>query len=280
MALGAFALALAATAAATQPAAAQLFFEPFAYRFQYPPPERDAEPPMRPREAMDAARSQGFEPVGRPSVNHDVYVFDARDSAGRPVRVIMDAYEGEILRVMGRVDAPRRGGRTDLAPGAGRDDGPRVIEGVGPDDAAARPRRDSQAPRPRTPKREAAAPTRPEPQKPIQSRPLAPPHTNDAARPAAQPETPALAATQPSRPPPAPPPTTPPAPPIAQQPTQAPTEAPGPIPSPPFASGAYSKPPAPKTSAAPTPAMPPVAPLDEVTPRVKATPAVPPATLE
>jgi len=262
--LGGLAVTLAAPALKSTPAAAQLFFEPFSYRFQYPPPERDAEPPMRPREASDAARSQGFEPVGRPTLNREVYVIDAQDRLGRPVRLIMDAYEGELLRVMPRVDAPQR---------SGRDDGPRVIEGVGPDDAA-RPRRDAQ-PRARTPKREAAAPPRVESLKPIESRPLEPPRPVEAAKPAS-PDKPAVAATRPTPPPAAPAPITPAAPAIAQP----PTEAPGPIPSPAFASGAYSKPPAPKPSTAPPPAMPPVAPLDDVKPQAKATPAVPPAPLE
>ena len=275
----ALALALAATAAT--PASAQLFFEPFAYRFDYPA-ERQIDPPMRPGEAAAAARAQGLDPASRPHLNRDVYVFDARDRAGRPVRVIMDAYEGEILRLMPRADA-RPGRRFDAGPrgarepGTGPDDEPEVIEGVGPDDApAARSRRESQPAR-RAPKREAAVPPRVEAPKPIETRPLDPPKPAEAASPVgaakpaetAKPAEPAKPAEI-SKPPPAQ--ATPTAPPLA------PTEAPGPIPAPPFASGAYSKPPAPKASPTPS-AAPPVAPLDEVRPR-PATPAVPPASLE
>lgn len=282
-ALGRAALALTATAIvslAPPPAAAQLFFEPFAYRFQYPPQDHDQDPPMRPREAADAARAQGFEPIGRPTLNREVYVVDAEDRAGRPVRLIMDAYEGEILRVMPRADGRR--GRLDAGPGRDRGGAPTVIEGVGPGEDTAlrpRPRRETQAPpQSRAPKREAAAPPNAEPTTPR-------PSARTASRPAAQPapkSTPDAAASAI----PAPPTVavarpTPPLPPVV---TPAPspefTEAAGPIPSPPFASGAYSKPPAPKASAAPVATIPPVAPLDEVKPQVKASPAVPPAALE
>jgi hypothetical protein len=271
-------MALALSATAATPAAAQLFFEPFAYRFQIPA-ERDVDPPMRPGEAAAAARAQGFDPASRPHLNRDVYVFDARDGSGRPVRVIMDAYEGEILRIMPRVDA-RTGRRFDPAPPPAPEertapgDEPEVIEGFGPDETpAARPRRESQPAR-RAPKREAAVPPRVEQPKPIESRPLDPPKPAETARPVeAQKPVEAARPAEPARP--AAPPSvqaTPTAPPLA------PTEEPGPIPSPPFASGAYSKPPAPKASPTPS-AAPPVAPLDEVKPR-PATPAVPPASLE
>ena len=269
---GAAALAFGVAAIAT-PASAQLFFEPFAYRFQFPPAERDQDPPMRAREATEAARSQGFEPVGRPTLNREVYVFDAQDRAGRPVRVIMDAYEGEILRVMRRPDGPRRGGRLEAAPGRERTldhgDEPNVIEGVGPEDARPRSRRKTQAPaRARAPKREAAAPT----QAPSEAPDAAPARAKQAT-PAPAPK-PSIAVAPLAPPEPTAPRATPaaPAPPV--------TEAPGPIPTPPFASGAYSKPPAPRASDGPPPAIPPVVTLDEVKPQVKASPPVPPATLE
>ncbi|QLP97286.1 MAG: hypothetical protein HZY79_07660 [Rhodoblastus sp.] len=80
-------------------------------------------------------------------MNREVYVVDAEDRAGRPVRLIMDAYEGEILRVMPRADGRR--GRLDAGPGRDRGGAPTVIEGVGPGEDTAlrpRPRRETQAP--------------------------------------------------------------------------------------------------------------------------------------
>lgn len=287
LALAAATLALACAA----PAKAQVFFEPFAYRFQIPL-DRDSEPPpMRPREVTDAARMQGFEPVGRIARNRDVFVFDAQDRDGRPVRVVMDAYEGDILRVMRRLEPMRRVEPTrrlepmrQAAP-ASRD-APHVIEGVGPDDeapaaranggrverpAAKRAKRDATREAARTPSRSAPTPpSRPAPSvaapgeaaPKIERRPLPAPEpaqTRLQDRPARQ--EPAPAAT------PAAPAPTPVGPDVA-------AERPGPIPPPPFMQSEAARP-APARNVAP-----PVAPLDEVVPKIRPTPPVPPAPLE
>lgn len=278
------AAALVALPLAAAPAAAQVFFEPFSYRFQVPLDRGDdADSAMRPREAADAARAHGFDPTSRPTLNREVYVFDAQDRAGRPVRVIMDAYEGEILRVMPRIDGARR------APGSayGRPADAPSADAPAADDARARPRRDARVPPAmRKPKREATLPpptvvpappaaTLPLPDrgKPVDAaKPAEPFKPSEPFKPteAARAADPARATdVAPARP-------------SAVSPAAAGTpmsEEPGPIPPPPFASGAYSKPPAPHPTGAP-PAIPPVTPLDEVKPRVKAAVPVPPVTLE
>jgi hypothetical protein len=260
------AAALLALPLAAAPAAAQVFFEPFSYRFQVPLDRGDdADAAMRPREAADAARAQGLDPTSRPTLNREVYVFDAQDRAGRPVRVIMDAYEGEILRVMPRIDGARR------APGSayGRPADAPSADALAPDDARARPRRDARVPPAmRKPKREATlpAPTVVPSPPPAAIAPSDRVKPVETVKPTESARTPDAAPARPAAV----------APPLANAPM---SEEPGPIPSPPFASGAYSKPPAPQATATPSP-MPPVTPLDDVKPKIKAAAPVPPAPLE
>lgn len=275
------------------PATAQVFFEPFAYRFQIPPERESEPPPMRPREVTEAARMQGFEPAGRIVRNRDVYVFDAQDHAGRPVRVVMDAYEGDVLRVMRRLEPMRRAAP---APRESSRDVPNVIEGIGPDDEAPAARdRDERGERPaaKRAKRELARETARE----VSRTPPAASAPRPPARPAPSVTAPVEgaptverrrppAATEPAQtrlqnrpeqtrsdrdvtsPTPAPPlAVTPPAP---VRPDAA--ESPGPIPPPPFMKSDAARP--------ARDAAPPVAPLDEVAPKTGVTPPVPPAPLD
>lgn len=305
-------LALAAgLAAAASPASAQVFFRPFAHGFSYeyeaprpsfPPPAPliEEEEALSPREVARAARAQGFEPVGRPMRNGEVYVIEAQDGRGRRARLIVDAYDGAILRRFVNADGlvgerpltRRRFAEPALdaqmpearAPDAGA---PRVIEGVGP--KSSRKATEVETPKPRR-AREAAAP-RHEPRA-APARPVAPRPTGPTAGPAAaaSPPAPPVAAA-PAAPQRRPEPPKP----IAPGPG---AEAPGAIPPPPFmappqpeaakpAAPDASKPvaqapraAAPATAAGPASTLPPVAPLDDAAPPVRSTPSVPPAPLD
>jgi hypothetical protein len=74
------------------------------------------DPGVPPREVMAIVRSAGLAPQTRPVRRGGTYVLIAASRGGNPVRVVVDAYEGDILRV-------------SPANGVGRDEGPRITYG-------------------------------------------------------------------------------------------------------------------------------------------------------
>ena len=264
-ALPALALTFAGLAA---PAQAQFFFryyaEPFAHRY---------DDSLSPGEIARSLAARGYRPTGRPWRNGEVYVAEAYDDDGRRVRLIVDAYEGLILRRFREArpaaqpaPAPRQRLAARPAPGAG----PSVIEGLGPS-APARPAPPVARPEPRrkaaaTPKRApervappaAVAPAAPAP---VEPRPAPPP--SEASKPPAPLGTPA-APRQVGPPPPAPPFVAGAPPAVAKPPVASPV-----------APAAAPRQPAVEKPVAPPPAAPPVAPLDDARRPTQATPVVP-----
>ncbi len=262
-ALPVLALAFAGLAA---PAQAQFFFryyaEPFAHRY---------DDSLSPGEIARSLAARGYRPATRPWRNGEVYVAEAYDDDGRRVRLIVDAYEGVILRRFrearpASTPAPRQRLAARPAPGAG----PSVIEGLGPS-APARPAPPAVRPEPRrkaavTPKRapeRVAPPAAVAPAVPAPAAPPPAPPPSEASKPPAPLGTPA-APRQVGPPPPAPPFVAG-APPVVARPPVASPVAPAAAPEKP----AEAKP------VAPTPAAPPVAPLDDARRPTQATPVVP-----
>jgi hypothetical protein len=103
----AFVAALLAPLALTAPAQAQMFGIGF-YSHPRPLPPRGVyvvtphEAPIPPGMAVAILGERGFRPVGRVALRGEALVVHALDPRGRPVTVVMDAYDGEILNVMRR----------------------------------------------------------------------------------------------------------------------------------------------------------------------------------
>jgi len=74
------------------------------------------DPGVPPSEVMAIVRSAGLAPLSRPVRRGGAYVLTAAGRGGSQVRVVVDAYEGDILRV-----SPLYA--------AGRDEGPRITYG-------------------------------------------------------------------------------------------------------------------------------------------------------
>jgi hypothetical protein len=117
----------AALASASLPAAAQWYGG--SYRYNAPPPPYGYGGPSYsrplPRDVIvDRLEERGFEDVGRPRLEEGVYIVEATSRRSGAVRVVLDAYDGRILRQIplsaARVDPlddefdgyarPRRGG--------------------------------------------------------------------------------------------------------------------------------------------------------------------------
>lgn len=79
-----------AFAALAVPARAQYFFGP---------------PILPERAIVDVLRGDGFRRLSQPVLNRDIYVLDAVDPEGENVRLIIDAYNGEILKAHLRMPA-------------------------------------------------------------------------------------------------------------------------------------------------------------------------------
>jgi hypothetical protein len=77
------------------------------------------DPGVPPSEVMAIVRSAGLAPSSRPVRRGGAYVLTATSRGGSQVRVVVDAYEGDILRV-----SPLYA--------AGRDEGPRITYGRDP----------------------------------------------------------------------------------------------------------------------------------------------------
>jgi hypothetical protein len=77
-----------------------------AYAQYQPPPNRAVLPPF---EVITIIRSMGFDPTSRPVLRGPVYAVSAVDDADIPVRVLVDARSGNVVRVTesgpGRADA-------------------------------------------------------------------------------------------------------------------------------------------------------------------------------
>ncbi|HRJ70458.1 MAG TPA: hypothetical protein PK812_12725, partial [Beijerinckiaceae bacterium] len=80
MGCAAGALALAGLGA---PAQAQYFFGP---------------PVLPQRAVIEVLRDEGFRRISPPILNRDVYFLDAVDPYGTPVRLIVSAYNGDIIK--------------------------------------------------------------------------------------------------------------------------------------------------------------------------------------
>ncbi|KAA2236557.1 hypothetical protein [Salinarimonas soli] len=86
------ALALAVALAAATPAAAQFSNVP-----PLPVPGA-AEPPLSGRQVLQILSRRGFEPLSGARFNGDAYVVDAVSPRGETVRLLVDAFDGQVLR--------------------------------------------------------------------------------------------------------------------------------------------------------------------------------------
>jgi hypothetical protein len=94
-------IAGAALASASLPAAAQWYGGSYRYNAPAPPYGYGGPSYARPlpRGAIvERLEDRGFEEVGRPRLEEDVYVVEATSRRGGAVQVIVDAYDGRILR--------------------------------------------------------------------------------------------------------------------------------------------------------------------------------------
>lgn len=64
-----------------------------------PMPVQYYEPGLPPWEAETITRSLGFAPVHPPIRSGDVWIVRSRDAYGTPLRVLIDAYDGQVLEV-------------------------------------------------------------------------------------------------------------------------------------------------------------------------------------
>lgn len=108
-------------------------------------------PPVLPERAIvGALHSEGFRRLSPPVLNRDVYVLDALDPYGDPVRIIVSAYDGRIVAAY-----PQRGGREGDMPRGGRWGGLPQVDQFDDDDDVVTPTQPRVAPRP---PRQAAVP--------------------------------------------------------------------------------------------------------------------------
>jgi hypothetical protein len=103
----AFLAALLAPLVLSAPAQAQMFgigfySQPYPYLRPMPPRGVHADAPMPPGMAVAILGERGFRTVGPVALRGEALVVHALDPRGRPVTVVMDAYDGEILDVMRR----------------------------------------------------------------------------------------------------------------------------------------------------------------------------------
>ncbi|HYF55154.1 MAG TPA: hypothetical protein VEA41_12925 [Salinarimonas sp.] len=139
-------------------------------------------PPLTGRQVMQLLARRGFEPLSGARFNGDAYVVDALSPRGAPVRLVIDAYDGAVIRRV-RLDAPRRGPYGDGPPPWQRpDEGPGDEIEEAPARPAPRPSRPAPsarvepplAPAPRPPAVPSApveAPAAPEPERPVAAAP-------------------------------------------------------------------------------------------------------------
>ncbi|HRK24651.1 MAG TPA: hypothetical protein PLQ11_06830 [Beijerinckiaceae bacterium] len=104
------ALVLALAAPVASPATAQYFGRGF---------DDDV---LSPREVVEILRDRGFSRLTRPLRNRDVYVVNAIDPYGVPVRLIVSSDDGSILEAFRQRGIPR-GSRIEIDP----EDDPRVV---------------------------------------------------------------------------------------------------------------------------------------------------------
>lgn len=125
-----FLLAAAALAGLSAPAGAQWYG---GYTYNAPPPPYGyPDPAYRrplPRDVVvERLEDLGFDDVGRPRFDGDVYVVEATGRRAGPVRLVVDAYSGRILRQsplgMARLGPDEFGSDLDGGPGPGRRAGP------------------------------------------------------------------------------------------------------------------------------------------------------------
>ena len=128
MTLRRLSLALAATVLAglgtTASAQAQGFFRPFYYGGAWSGPivpPADVGPRRLPRAAIfEEVADQGYRPVAIVSRTPDTITLDAIDARQRPVRLTVDAFDGEILsrrpQLAARPEALPRSAPEDIAP--------------------------------------------------------------------------------------------------------------------------------------------------------------------
>jgi hypothetical protein len=86
------AMALACALATASPAAAQFSNLPL-----FPGPVVE-EPPLSGRQVLQILSRRGFEPLTGARFNGDAYIVDALSPRGEPVRLVVDAFDGQVLR--------------------------------------------------------------------------------------------------------------------------------------------------------------------------------------
>lgn len=126
-------LALAAIPLATigaTGARAQGFFHVWTDRYE----DEEVERPLPPARIVEILRDRGFRPIGAPNLQGDVVVALVQDDSGLRRRVVLDAYDGEILRVraLDRAGPPRPPGSIASRDDADNFELPHVVPGVGP----------------------------------------------------------------------------------------------------------------------------------------------------
>ena len=101
--LTALAAGIGLMAAMTGSASAQFYPRPFLYggyyagRIEIPAPMPRQPATLDTSEIMDDLAQQGYRPVGVVSRRADVVIVDAISPRNTPVRLVVDAYDGEIL---------------------------------------------------------------------------------------------------------------------------------------------------------------------------------------
>ena len=97
------------TVGAAGPAAAQWFDgPPRPYMYNRPPPiVRDARP-LPPYAIVERLEEQGYENVGRPRFDGSVYEIEATGLSGARVRIVVDAFRGNVVERYAVSRAPRR----------------------------------------------------------------------------------------------------------------------------------------------------------------------------
>ncbi|OYU49748.1 MAG: hypothetical protein CFE31_05185 [Rhizobiales bacterium PAR1] len=112
--LTALAAGIGLMAAMTGSASAQFYPRPFLYggyyagRIEIPAPMPRQPETLDTSEIMDDLAQQGYRPVGVVSRRADVVIVDAISPRNTPVRLVVDAYDGEILERFARESDPSR----------------------------------------------------------------------------------------------------------------------------------------------------------------------------
>jgi hypothetical protein len=96
------------TAITAGPAVAQWFEGPRPYMYNRPPPIVREARPLPPYAIVERLEAQGYENVGRPRFDGSVYEIEATGLSGARVRIVVDAFRGNVVERYAVSRAPRR----------------------------------------------------------------------------------------------------------------------------------------------------------------------------